>query len=351
LHAVRFRGDLPNVRIVKETGDPASDPASASVGTRSLRLGSVIPVAVLAGLLIVGLLTRHGASHPSAVPSGVSASASGEPTPVTAQAGPAVRTYDARGVFLHYPASWRVLVPSPVAGLVPRGSSWSVAFRDDSGDLIEVAAYPSLYSDAVPSRFEVANAAAREMAGPSASVERTAIKVRAPYPSFGYPLDSIHPPGVGFVVFTPESQFAIGCSAAASLASGETRCRYVLDSFRDTSAGVSVATPTVRSAADAVYKAWQAGTLPEVGAFATQGVLRSLIDSPWKPGSALASCNPVPGSNDTFACTVTEWGKAGKLFVVTPIGGRFKVVAVGECSGDVTHGTCYTLRTRNGAFP
>jgi hypothetical protein len=322
------------------------------VRTRSFRRGGAIPILVLVGLLVVGLATRNRSPHPSASPPKASTSPSVLPAQDTAsQHPPAVRTFDARGVFFHYPGSWRPASPSVGTALVPQGSTWSVAFRSHSGDQIEVAAYPLGDPGTSAARFERANAVARELAGPSASVERTAIRVRGTYPSFGYPLDSIQPSGVGFVVFTPRSQFAIGCSAAASLPSGETRCRYALDSFRDTSAGVSPATPTVRSAADAVYEAWKAGTVSDAGAVATQGVLRYLLDSPWTPGSALASCDTVPGSDDTFACTVTEAGTAGKLFVVAPIRGRFMVVAVGECSGDVTHGTCYTLRTRDGAFP
>jgi hypothetical protein len=235
--------------------------------------------------------------------------------------------------------------------LVPRGSTWSVGFRDDSGDRIEVAAYALGDPRTTMARVQRANAVARELAPSSASADRTAIHVRATYPSFGYPLHSTHPSGVGFLVFTPTSQFAIGCSAVASAPSGQTRCRYVLDSFRDTSAGVSPATPTVRSAADAVYQAWKSGRLSEAGDVAAQGVLRYLIETPWTPESTLTSCDTVPGSDDTFACTVTQAGTAGKLLVVTPIRGHFMVAAVGECSGDLTHGTCSTLRTRDGAFP
>jgi hypothetical protein len=215
-----------------------------------------------------------------------------------------------------------------------------------------VAAYPYADPGTQAARARVANGLAREMASPSGAGGHTATRAAAIYPAFGYAIQrSVNPSGVGFVVFTPRTQYAIGCWSEVSAEDAGVRCAYLLDSFRDTSAGVSPATPTVRSAADAVYEAWKSGTPSEAGAVATQGVLRYLIYSPWAPGSALASCNTVPGSDDTFACTVTEAGTAGKLFVVTPIRGQFMVVAVGECSGDVTHGTCYTLRTRGGAFP
>jgi hypothetical protein len=312
-----------------------------------------VVIVLATALLAVGLATRDR-SQPAPVPKALSLSPSIEPSSFALPRVVAPRTFDDRGVFFHYPASWR---PAPAADgtpLLPGGSSWSVVFQDDTGDRIAVAAYPSGDPGTPSGRTRVANKIGRALAGPSSSKVTV---VPGTYPSFGYPLrpslDSTDASatGVGYVVFAARTRYAIGCWSAASDSATGTRCNYVLESFRDTSAGVSPATPTVRSAADDVYEAWRSGRLSEAGDAAAQGVLRYLIEAPWTPESALASCDTVPGSDDTFACTVTQAGTAGKLLVVTPIRGRFVVVAVGECSGDITHGTCATLRTRDGAFP
>jgi hypothetical protein len=317
--------------------------------------GGLVPVAVLAGLLLVGLATRHRTA-PQAQPErqlGPSVPAvpvqTDHPTPLVA-----FRTFDARGVFFQYPASWRPGRPTSLeAALVPAGANWTEVFSDGRGSLIAVAVYPSADPGTAAARLKRAAAVAREMADPSASIGTTQVRSPSAYPSFQYALDAFRPAGVGIVAFAPRLTYALGCTSPTSAPAGdaETRCRYVLDSFRDTSSGVSPATPTVRSAAQAVFDAWKAGTPAKAGDVATAGVLRYLVEFPWTPESTLTPCAPVPQSRDTFACTVRQAAGAGKLLVVTPVRGRFMVVAIGECSGDLTHGTCYILRSIGDSFP
>jgi hypothetical protein len=334
-------------------GEPNSDSAHASVGTRAFRFGGVIPVVVLAGLLVVGLVMRRGSSPPAANPGELTAGPSVGPTTVYVP-GPSEhpRTFDARGVFFSYPSSWRSAPPQLKALLVPGGSTWSIALQDDEGGRIVVAAYPSADPGTQASRARVANGLAREMAPPSGAGRHTATSAAAIYPAFGYAIRrSVNPSGVGFVVFTPRRQYAIGCWSELSAEDAGVRCAYLLDSFRDTSSGISSFAPSIRSVADAVYHAWKSGAPSTAGTFATADALRSLAGSQWTPGTTRPSCSATPHRKDLFSCLVAENGAAGKLFVVAPVRGRFAVVAIGDCSGDLTHNTCYTLRTIGGAFP
>jgi hypothetical protein len=330
------------------------EPASASVQTRGFRLGSLVAVVVLAtALLAVGLATRDRA-QPVAEPKALRMSPSVGPSSFALPRVAAPRTFDDRGTFFHYPASWR---PAPAADgsrLLPEGSSWSVVFQDDTGDRIAVAAYPSGDPGTPLARTKVANRIGRAMAGPPSSKVTV---VPATYPSFGYPL---RPPsdstdalasGVGYVVFAPRTRYAIGCWSAASASATGTRCNYVLESFRETGSELPPATPTIQSVADAVYEAWKSGDPSAARAVATADALRSLANSPWTPETVAPTCDPVPRTPDAFSCTVREGGTAGKLFVVRPVRGRFTVVGIGDCSVQLTHSTCYILRSIGGPFP
>jgi hypothetical protein len=200
----------------------------------------------------------------------------------------------------------------------------------------------------------MADGIGRAMAGPASSKVTV---VPATYPSFGYPLrpslDSTDAlaTGVGYVVFAPRTRYAIGCWSDASASATGTRCNYVLESFRETGTGLSPATPTIQSVADAVYEAWKSGDLSAARTNATTDALRSLAGSPWTPQTEAPTCDPVPRTPDAFGCTVREGGTAAQLFAVQPVRGRFRVVAIGDCSVELTHSTCYILRSIGGAFP
>lgn len=325
-----------------------------SVQTRGFRFGSLVAVIVLAtALLAVGLATRDR-SQPAAAPKDLSPSPIVEPSSFALPRVAAPRTFDDRGVFFLYPASWRPAPSADGSRLLPGGSSWSVVFHDDTGDRIVVAAYPLGDPGTPPARTKVANGIGRALAGPSSG--RVTV-VPATYPSFGYPLrpssgsTDASASGVGYVVFAPRTRYAIGCWSAASDSATGTRCNYVLESFRETGTELSPATPTIQSVADAVYEAWKSGDPTAARAVATADALRSLAGSPWTPGTEAPTCDPVPRTPDAFGCTVREGGTAAKLFAVQPVRGRFRVVAIGECSVELTHSTCYILRSIGGAFP
>jgi hypothetical protein len=215
----------------------------------------------------------------------------------------------------------------------------------------------SCRADTATARSRVASAIARGISGPGVPGASPALRVKTVYPSFGYSAgpssDSSEGSSstVGYVLFTPHTRYVIGCETRTSTVEAGTRCAYVLETFRDTEPGRSRATPTIQGVVDAVETAWKAGRLSTAHSVATPKVLRDLIHSPIDARAAPPYCDVLPGARDRFTCVVTEDGTAGKLFVVQPVRARWKVVSAANCSGDLTHGTCYTLRTRGGAFP